>query len=126
MFSIDYKKVNGEPIVFTNSGTKITNINAITWAEEVQSLGAGEILLTSIEHDGRLMGYDYDILKKVSQKVNIPVIASGGAGNAEHMYQALAECKASAVAAASIFHFTEQTPIEMKQALYKKGIYVRL
>ncbi len=124
--SIDYKTINGQPIVYTHSGTKNTGINAYSWASEVESLGAGEILLTSIEHDGLMSGYDFEVLKKVSKKLTIPVIASGGAGNYEDMYKALNDCSANAVAAASIFHFTSQTPLQAKKYLYDKGIKVRL
>lgn len=124
--SIDYKVENGTPMVYTHSGTKETGREALEWAQEAVSLGAGEILLTSIERDGTMQGYDVEFIRKVSQAVDVPVIASGGAGNYEDMYKALNEGKASAIAAASIFHFTEQTPLEAKHYLKEKGIPVRV
>jgi cyclase len=87
--------------------------------------GAGELLVTSIQNDGAMIGYDLELIKNVADAVNIPVIASGGAKNYEDMYQALTAASASAVAAASIFHFTEQTPLEAKHYLGAKGILVR-
>ena len=87
--------------------------------------GAGEILLTSVERDGTMRGYDLQLIEKVAHAVDIPVIASGGAGNYEHMVSAVRDAGASAVAAASMFHFTEQTPAGAKQALSAAGIPVR-
>jgi len=124
--SIDYKIIDGVPIVHTHSGSKNTGINAYLWAEEVESLGAGEVLLTSIDHDGLMNGYDFKVLKEVANKLTIPVIASGGAGSYDHMFKALTECSADAVAAASIFHFTSQTPLEAKKYLHDNGVHVRL
>jgi imidazole glycerol-phosphate synthase subunit HisF len=112
--------------VFTHSGTKPTGKDPVTWAKEVQALGAGEILLTSIDRDGIMIGYDTGLTRQVSQELSIPVIASGGAGNYKHMAEVLQEGKASAAAAASIFHFTQQTPLEAKHFLNQCGIDVRL
>lgn len=95
------------------------------WATTLEELGAGEILLTSVEQDGTMQGYDIDLLKSVTSLVKIPVIASGGAGNYQHMHEAIADGNASAVAAASIYHFTEQTPLEAKKYLAEKAIPVR-
>jgi imidazole glycerol-phosphate synthase subunit HisF len=91
----------------------------------MEQAGAGEILLTSIDRDGTMKGYDLELLQRVSSAVAIPVIASGGAGNYDHMFEAISQGKASAVAAASIFHFTQQTPLEAKNHLGSLGIPVR-
>lgn len=124
--SIDCRKIDGEYICFSKSGTNNTGINVRDWAREVEKAGAGEILITSVEKDGTMTGYDYDLIKEVTDTVNIPVIASGGAGEYEHMYKAIQDCKALAVAAASIYHFTQRTPKEAKQYLRDKGISVRI
>jgi len=125
--SIDVRKMpNGTYQCFSHCGSRPTGWNPAAWAKKVQHLGAGEILLTSIERDGTMQGYDLDLLRCVSAQVDIPVIVSGGAGNYEHMRSALKEGGASAVAAASIFHFTEQTPLEAKRYLQEKGIQIRL
>lgn len=125
--SIDVKKCDdGEYEVYTHSGTHATGIDPLSLAQKVVSMGAGEILLTSIERDGTMNGYDVELIRNVSHLVSVPVIASGGAGNYEHMFQALTQGKASAVAAASIFHFTEQTPLEAKHYLDERNIHVRL
>ena len=125
--SIDVKKhENGEYEVYTHSGTKPTGLNPVDFAIEVEERNAGEILLTSIDRDGTMKGYDIELIKQVTSAVSIPVIASGGAGNYEHMFQAIKDGNADAVAAASIFHFTEQTPIEAKYYLRKNGINVRI
>jgi cyclase len=127
VFSIDVKRTaNGKHEVFTHSGTASAEKDPVTIAREVEALGAGEILLTSIDSDGTMGGYDVEVTGKVSAAVTIPVIASGGAGNYQHMADALAEGKASAIAAASIFHFTQQTPLEAKRYLKEQGIHVRL
>lgn len=124
--SIDGKKISdGVYHCMSNSGTVDTGINVVDWAKQVESLGAGEILLTSVELDGTLKGYDLELIRQVSAVVNIPVIASGGAGNYQHMLAALQEGGASAIAGAALFHFTEQTPLEAKQYLASKGIPVR-
>ncbi|MBI5558994.1 MAG: imidazole glycerol phosphate synthase subunit HisF [Deltaproteobacteria bacterium] len=125
--SIDYKThANGVHEIFTHSGTRATGLSPVAFAKQAEEMGAGEILLTSIDRDGTMQGYEPDCLRQVSTSVSIPVIASGGAGNPEDMYLAIDQGKASAVAAASIFHFTEQTPLEMKQYLRGKNIPVRL
>jgi len=124
--SIDVKRhPDGRYECFSLSGTQAEGKDPISWAKEVELLGAGEILLTSIERDGVMQGYDLDLIQQVTQAVNIPVIASGGAGAYEDFYRALTEAGASAVAAASMFHFTEQTPLEAKQYLQAKGLPVR-
>ena len=110
---------------YSHSGTVATKIRPSTWAKEMENRGAGEILITSIDRDGSMQGYDLDLIEQVTGIVNVPVIASGGAGNYEHMRQAIQDAGASAVAAASIFHYTEQTPAEAKAFLSKSGIPVR-
>ncbi len=116
---------HGSPTVWIASGTHDTGLDPIVWAKEVESLGAGEILLQSIDHDGVMDGYDLDTIRRVSDAVSIPVIASGGAGVFAHMHAALDEGRASAVAAASMFHFTQQTPMEARQYLAERGYAVR-
>jgi cyclase len=125
--SIDAKRLpNGQYEAYTHSGTNPTGKDPVDLAREVEALGAGEILLTSIDRDGTMMGYDIELVEKVSEAVRLPVIASGGAGNYEHMAVALTDGKAAAVAASSIFHFTQQTPMEAKRYLKQRGINVRL
>lgn len=124
--SIDVTSANGAPQVATHCGKTPTGRHPVEWAKEVERLGAGEILLTSIERDGTMAGYDVDLMRDVAAAVNIPVIASGGCGNYGHMADVLSLTRAGAVAAASIFHFTEQTPREAKQFLAQRGFKVRL
>jgi cyclase len=110
---------------FSHSGKNPTGREVIAWAREVEDRGAGEILITSIERDGTFQGYDLALIEMVSSAVKVPVIASGGAGNYQHMVNAVKQAGASAVAAASIFHFTEQTPAGAKVAMQAAGIPVR-
>jgi len=117
---------NGTYEVYTHSGTVATGRDPVVLAQEVASLGAGEILLTSIERDGTMTGYDVELIRRVSEAVSVPVIASGGAGTYAHMAEVLRIGRASAVAASSIFHFTEQTPLEAKRYLREQGFRVRL
>ena len=117
---------DGSYEVFTGSGTAATGLDPADHAREVERLGAGEILLTSIDCDGTMEGYDLELVRRVAGAVSIPVIASGGAGSPADMAAALLDGGASAVAAASIFHFTEQTPLEAKHYLRGRGIPVRL
>ncbi len=125
--SIDVKRQkDGSYYVYSHSGTRATEKDPIKWSREVEELGAGEILLTSVDLDGTMEVYDFEITSKVSQSVSLPVIASGGAGNYEHMASVLVDGEASAVAAASIFHFTQQTPLEAKHFLRDRGIKVRI
>ena len=123
--SIDAKNSTGHEFeCYSHSGSQARGLSVVDHARHMQNLGAGEILLTSIERDGTMTGYDLALIKAVSRAVTIPVIASGGAGNYQHMLEAL-EAGASAVAAAAIFHFTEQTPIEARKFLADHGIPVR-
>lgn len=115
----------GEPTVWTRSATLDTGLDPVVHAKEMEAQGAGEILLTSADHDGVMEGYDLETLVRVAAAVSIPVIASGGAGSFEHMVDAV-HAGASAVAAASMFHFTEQTPMEAKQHLAAAGIPTRI
>ncbi|MBI5042446.1 MAG: imidazole glycerol phosphate synthase subunit HisF, partial [Nitrospirae bacterium] len=112
--------------VYTHGGRKPTGIDVIKWAKKMEEYGAGEILLTSMDKDGTKDGYDIELTKAVSEAVTIPVIASGGAGNLEHLYDGLKKGKADAVLAASIFHYKEYTIREAKEYLRKKGVVVRL
>ncbi|BFH74489.1 imidazole glycerol phosphate synthase subunit HisF [Sulfurisphaera javensis] len=122
--AIDAKRVNNDFIVFTRSGTYNTGLNAISWAKEVEQLGAGEILLTSIDKDGTREGYDIELTEKVSKSVNIPVIASGGAGKMEHFYEVLKV--ADAALAAGIFHDGIIRIPDLKKYLLSKGVEVRI
>jgi imidazole glycerol-phosphate synthase subunit HisF len=121
--SIDTKR---DGSVWMHSGMVPTGRDAVDVAHEMERLGAGELLVQSVDDDGVMAGYDVDTIARVSAAVSIPVIASGGAGNFAHMIEVLAAGGASAVAAASIFHFTEQTPMEAKQALAAAGYPVRV
>ncbi len=124
--SLDVKRSSsGGWEVFTHSGTKPSGLDPVALAVRSEKAGAGEILITSIDRDGTMSGYDLELVKAVSSAVRIPVIASGGAGSYEDMYQALSAGGASAAAAASIFHFTQQTPLEAKKYLRSKGVAVR-
>lgn len=111
--------------VFTHGGRKPTGIDAIRWAKKVSALGAGEILLTSMDEDGHEDGYDLELIRMVSESVNVPVIASGGAGNLRHLQEAFDTAKADAVLAASIFHFGTYSIAEAKKYLASKGIPIR-
>lgn len=124
--SIDVRGMpNGRHECFSHSGTIPTGRLPADWAREVEKLGAGEILLTSIERDGTMQGYDVELTRQVAGQVRIPVIASGGAGEPEHMASVIRTGGASAVAAASLFHFTQLTPLEVKQFLADQGVPVR-
>ena len=124
--SVDVHRLdNGSYTCLSHSGTRDSHKEPVSWIKELADLGAGEVLLTSIDRDGTMQGYDLELIERVASTVNIPVIASGGAGNYQHMVDAVTQAGASAVAAASIFHFTELTPLGAKDALYKAGIPVR-
>jgi cyclase len=125
--SIDTLRHNdGRLEVMTHCGTQRTGKDPVEWAKQAEALGAGEILLTSVDRDGTFSGYDVALTRAVSDAVRIPVIASGGCGNYTHMAEVLRDGKAAAVAAASIFHFTEQTPREAKAFLKQEGFHVRV
>jgi cyclase len=112
--------------VFTHGGRKRTELDAIQWAYEMERYGAGEILLTSMDEDGQQRGYDLDLIAAVAERVCIPVIASGGVGTLEHLYDGLVKGKADAVLAASIFHFRAYTIPQAKAYLRDRGVPVRL
>jgi cyclase len=111
--------------VFTHGGRTPTSLDAVRWAEEVERLGAGEILLTSMDRDGTQEGYDLDLTRAVSSAVTIPLIASGGVGTLEHLYDGLTQGRADAVLAASIFHFRTHTVLEAKAYLAARGVAMR-
>jgi len=124
--SIDARsRAAGSYECFSRSGTTATGRSPVEWAVEAESRGAGEILITSVERDGSMNGYDLELVKMVSDAVRIPVIAGGGAGTYEHLLEAIRVGGASAVAAASMFQFTQQTPLEAKEFLAARGVPVR-
>jgi cyclase len=122
----DPRRPNPDPwLVYTHGGRTPTGVDAIEWAKRVEGLGAGEIMLTSMDRDGTRDGYDIDLTRAIAESVSIPVIASGGAGTLEHLHDALSEGKASAVLAASIFHFGEFTIGQAKDYLRSRGLAMR-
>jgi len=124
--SIDVKKTpDGKYEVFTRGATAATGLDPVIWAKEAQNLGAGEILITSVDQEGTLAGYDTALIRSVAEAVSIPVIAHGGAGKLSDFKEAIA-AGASAVAAASIFHFTDQSPIKTRKYLHDAGVSVRV
>jgi len=124
--AIDAKKTAADRWkVFIHGGRTETGLDAVEWAQRCESLGAGEIMLTSMDRDGTKDGYDVELLKRVTDAVRIPVIASGGAGNLDHLYQAFAQADVDAVLAASIFHFRQYTIAQAKEYLRTKNIFVR-
>jgi len=126
VIAIDAKRRGQGWEVYTYGGRVPTGIDAILWAEQMEELGAGEILLTSMDRDGTKDGYDIGLTRTISESVDIPVIASGGVGTLDHLYEGLALGKASAVLAASIFHYREYTIHQVKSFLKEKGVIVRL
>lgn len=124
--AIDAKRNKDMWEVYINGGRQATGLDAVEWARKVESLGAGEILLTSMDRDGTKDGYDISLTEKISQAVNIPVIASGGCGKLEHFYEALTNGKADAALAASVFHFREFSIKQVKEYLKSKGVEVRI
>ena len=131
VIAIDAKKVSepGEPgkwEIFTHGGRKPTGIDVVEWAVRMTNYGAGEVLLTSMDQDGVKSGFDIELTRAVSEAVNVPVIASGGVGNLQHLADGVSEGKADAVLAASIFHFGEHTVEEAKLHMQEQGIEVRL
>ena len=124
--AIDARRRNGSWEVYTHGGRRPTGRDAVEWALEAESFGAGEILLTSMDKDGTKDGYDLDLTRRVAQAVSTPVIASGGAGSLEHLYDGLTTGQADAVLAASIFHFGPYTINDAKLYLKGRGVPVRL
>ena len=129
--ALDVKKVSeqGQPLrweIFTHGGRKPTGIDAVNWAQKMADYGAGEILLTSMDRDGTKAGFDLDVTRVISDRVSIPVIASGGVGNLQHLVDGLTEGKADAVLAASIFHFGEYSIPQAKMYMKNCGVEVRV
>ena len=124
--AVDAKKDNKDWFVYSHGGTKKTEINVLDWLEKLQSLGAGEILLTSMDRDGTKKGFDLELLKKATNMLNIPVIASGGVGKLDHFKDGVLEGGASALLAASVFHFAEYSIKEVKEYLNNNNILVRM
>ena len=123
--AIDAKRRNGGWEVYTHGGRQPTGIDALAWVRQMEAYGAGEILLTSMDRDGTRLGYDLELTRAVVDSVRVPVIASGGVGTLEHLYEGLTIGGASAVLAASIFHYREYAISEVKQWLRKRGVRVR-
>ena len=124
--AIDAKRKGDGWEIFTHGGRKETGINAIKFAKQMEEYGAGELLVTSMDRDGTQKGYDIDLIKEISEMVGIPIIASGGAGNLDHLAEGITKGKANAVLAASIFHYGKYSLKEAKQYLDSKGIPVRI
>lgn len=124
--AIDAKRVDGHWEVFTHGGRKATGLDAVEWAMQMERLGAGELLLTSMDRDGTKSGFDLELTRAVSDAVGIPIIASGGVGNLQHLVDGVTQGRADAVLAASIFHFGEHTVREAKELMRGRGIEVRL
>jgi len=124
--SIDVKEIApGHYEVFTNGGSEATGLEVVWWAKEAARLGAGEILLTSVDREGTMRGYDLDLIKMVADTTNIPVIANGGAGSRQHFFDAVNIAHASSVAASSVFHFSDSNLTQVKSFLYNAGVPVR-
>jgi imidazole glycerol-phosphate synthase subunit HisF len=126
VIAIDAKRTARGWEVYTHGGRVPAGIDAVFWAKRMEEMGAGEILLTSMDRDGTKDGYDIELTRTISEQVSIPVIASGGVGNLEHLYEGLILGKASAVLAASIFHYREYTISQVKSYLRERGVTVRM
>ncbi|MBC8298922.1 MAG: imidazole glycerol phosphate synthase subunit HisF [Pelagibacterales bacterium] len=124
--AIDAKKKNNAWEIFTHGGRNPTGVDAIEFAKKMEDNGAGELLVTSMDRDGTQKGYDIELMKTISSKVNIPIIASGGVGNLDHLVDGIKLGNASAVLAASIFHYGKHSVLEAKQYLESKGVLVRI
>ena len=124
--AVDVKKNNNQWTVYSHGGTKNTGIDAIHWLRKVEELGAGEVLLTSMDKDGTKSGFDLEILSQASEILNIPIIASGGVGKIEHFYEGVTKGNANALLAASVFHFNEFSIMDVKKYLKQKNLEVRI
>ena len=124
--AIDAKKIDDHYEVFTHGGRNATGINAIEWAKKMAAFGAGELLITSMDRDGTKKGFDNNLMKSISDVVDIPIIASGGAGSLRHLVDGIKEGEADAVLAASIFHYGEYSIKEAKKYMHEHGIEMRL
>ena len=123
--AIDARKVHDEYQVFSHSATKAAEVDVVAWAQKAAELGAGELLVTSIDRDGTKSGYDVALLRSITQKVRIPVVASGGAGTLRHFLEAFVEGGCDAALAASLFHYRELTVKQVKDYLAANGVVVR-
>jgi len=126
VIAVDAKRVAGRWEVYTHGGRRPTGIDALVWGRRMQQLGAGEILLTSMDRDGTRSGFDLELTRAFSEALDIPIIASGGVGNLDHLVQGIVDGRADAVLAASIFHYGEFTVREAKEHMARHGIEVRL
>ena len=127
VIGVDYKKnAQGKNEVYIRSGSKSTKVELFKYLKKVKSLNPGEIVLTSINHDGTMKGYDIETFIKAKEILNMPIVASGGCGNYQHMVDLLKKCSVSALSASSMYHFTEQTPLGAKKFLKEQGFRVRL
>jgi cyclase len=126
VIAIDAKRKDNSWEVYTHGGRVPTGLDAVLWAKQMDEMGAGEILLTSMDRDGTKDGYDIELTRTISEQVAIPVIASGGVGTLEHLYEGLVLGKADAVLAASVFHYREYTISQVKSYLKERGVVVRL
>jgi len=127
--AIDAKRISEDPVkweIFTHGGRKPTGIDALAWAEKMVDLGSGELLVTSMDRDGTKVGYDNALNRAISERTHVPIIASGGVGELKHLYDGIAEGKADALLAASIFHYREFTVGQVKKYLKSRGVTVRL
>jgi cyclase len=127
--AVDAKRVAGDTLcweVFTHGGRKTTGLDALAWGRKMQALGAGEILLTSMDRDGTRNGFDLELTRAFSEALDIPVIASGGVGNLDHLVDGILKGRADAVLAASIFHYGEHTVRQAKEYMARHGIEVRI
>jgi cyclase len=123
--SIDARRAGDRFEVWTHSGRQATGLEAVAWARRMAEAGAGEILITSIDREGTMTGYDLELIGAVADAVAVPVIANGGAGTLQHLVEAVTIGHASAVAASSIFHFTDQSPIKARSYMRGAGLHVR-
>ncbi len=125
MVAIDVRKANGKYEAYTHSGTKATGLDPFEWAKKAEELGAGELLVTSIDHEGMRNGYDIELTRRIADSVSVPVIASGGAGTLQHLVDGIREGHASAVSCGSMLHFTDQSIIKAKAYMKNAGLDVR-
>ena len=126
VISIDYRLINDEVVIFSNSGKVSSNINIFQYLKNLEKCGVGDILVTSIDRDGTMKGYDLKTIKKITENTKVPVIASGGAGEFENILALLKSTDLSGISASSIYHFTGVTPIDLNKYLFKNNIPVRL
>ncbi len=126
VIAIDVKKINNQYSVFTNSGKKMHNLLLFEYLKEIEKFNVGEIFINSIDHDGKMNGYDNELINSIVTKSKLPIIACGGAGNFMHIYETFLNTKVSALAMASIFHFSDNNPIRCRSFLKNKGIELKV